>query len=55
MFKQSIIAAVTLLAGFTFATVQDGPTSQCVCGALNVNVVHEGNPVGETKKVNGGE
>jgi hypothetical protein len=52
MFKQSIIAAITLLAGFSSATAQDGP-SQCVCGALNVNVAHEGKPVGEMKKVDG--
>jgi len=35
------------------AIAQDGPTSACSCGVVNLDVAHTGTPTGEMKTVNG--
>ena len=51
MLRHSIFTALLTLAIGSVAGL-DGPSSSC--GVANVKVTHQGTPVGETKKINGG-
>jgi hypothetical protein len=52
MFRHTMLVALFALAIGSVAGL-DGPSSSC--GVANVKVAHEGTPVGETKKINGGK
>jgi hypothetical protein len=52
MFRYNTFGALLALA-ISSVVGLDGPSSSC--GVANFKVTHQGTPVGETKKINGGK